>query len=245
MSSPGMKAGMGRVLLVCIDAEAVQHVTEGMQQFAIATEACNKVSLALRLLNHQKFEAVVVDLGLDRANEVLEQVRLSPSNRTVVTFAITDPQKPAGLKIQPHFAMEKPLSASSVGRTIKAAFGLIVRERRRSFRCPVTIPAVILTNGKEASCRLVNISEGGMAITETPSLQPGEHIKVLFALPGLRDRFAVESEVCWYDEKSGAGLRSLLISAEERSVLQEWLAAKLEEDLPEAVASQFRQNEPT
>ena len=244
MSSPGMKAAMGRVLLVCNDAEAVHHVTEGMQQFAIATEACNKVSLALHLLSHQKFEAVVVDVGLDRANEVLEQVRVSQSNRTVVTFAITDPQKPGSL-IKPHFAMEKPLSASSVGRTIKAAFGLIVRERRRSFRCPVTIPAVILTKGKEASCRVVNISEGGMAITETPSLQPGEQIRVLFALPGRRDRFTVESEVCWYDEKGRAGLRSLLISAEERSVLQEWLAAKLEEDLPEAVASQFRQNEPT
>jgi PilZ domain len=240
MSSPGMKAAMGRVLLVCNDAEAVQHVTEGMQQFAIATEACNEVSLALRLLNQQKFEAVVIDLGLDRANEVLEQVRLSQSNRTVVTFAITDPQKPAGLKIQPHFAIEKPLSASSVGRTIKAAFGLIVRERRRSFRCPVTIPAVILTNGKEANCRLVNISEGGMAITETPSLQPGEHVRVLFTLPGQRNRFTIESEVCWYDEKGRAGIRWLLISAEQRAVLQEWLAAKLEEDLPEAVASQFR-----
>ena len=245
MSFPGMKAAMGRALLVCNDAEAVRHVTGGMQQFAIETEACNEVSLALRLLSHHKFEAAVIDLGLERANEVLEQIRLSQSNRTVVTFAITELQKPTGLKIQPHFAMEKPLSASSVGRTIKAAFGLIVRERRRSFRCPVTIPALILTNGKEASCRLVNISEGGMAISETPSLQPGEQIRVLFALPGQRDRFTVESEVCWYDEEGRAGLRWLMISAEERSVLQEWLAAKLEEDLPEAVASQFRQNEPT
>jgi hypothetical protein len=240
MSSAGMKAAMGRVLLVCNDAEAVRHVTEGMQQFAIATEVCNKVSLALGLLKHQKFEAVVVDLGLGQANEVLERVRLSQSNRTAVTFAITDPQKPTGLKVQPHFAMEKPLSASSVGRTVKAAFGSIVRERRRSFRCPVTIPAVIQINGQEASCRLVNISEGGMAITETPSLKPGEQIRVLFTLPGQRDRFAVESEVCWYDEKGSAGLRSLLISAEQRAVLQEWLAAKLEEGLPEAVASQFR-----
>jgi hypothetical protein len=240
MSSPGMKAAMGRVLLVCDDAEAVWHVTEGMQQFAIATEVCNKVSLALGLLKHQKFEAVIVDVGLGQANEVLERVRLSQSNRTAVTFAITDPQKPNGLKVQPHFAMEKPLSASSVGRTVKAAFGLIVRERRRSFRCPVTIPAVILINGQEANCRLVNISEGGMAITETPSLQPGGHVRVLFTLPGQRNRFTVESEVCWYDEKGHAGIRSLLISAEQRAVLQEWLAAKLEEDLPEAVASQFR-----
>jgi hypothetical protein len=71
MSSPGMKVAMGRVLLVCNDVGDVQHVTEGMQQFSIATEACKKVSLALRVLNHQHFEAVVVDLGLDRANEVL------------------------------------------------------------------------------------------------------------------------------------------------------------------------------
>lgn len=244
MSSPGIKAAMGRVLLVCNDTAAIRQVTEGMQQFAIATEVCNKVSLALLLLN-QKFEAVVVDLGLGQANEVLEQVRLSQSNRTAVTFAITDPQKPTGLKIQPHFAMEKPLSASSVGRTVKAAFGLIVRERRRSFRCPVTIPAVILNNGKEASCRLVNISEGGMAITETPYLQTGGKVRVLFTLPGQLDRFTIESEVCWYDEKGRAGLRWLLISAEQRFVLEEWLAAKLEEDLPESVASQFRENEPT
>lgn len=84
-----------------------------------------------------------------------------------------------------------------------------------------------------------------MAITETPFLQPGEQIRVLFALPDQRDRFTVESEVCWNDEKGRSGLRSLLISAEGRSVLQEWLAAKLEKDLPEAVASQFQQHEPT
>jgi hypothetical protein len=240
MSSSGTKATMGRVLLICNDPAAIQQVAEGTQQFSIETEVCVEVSMALALLNRQKFEAIIVDCGLGQAGEILEQVRLSQSNRTAVTFAITDPQKPTTLKIQPHFGMERPLSASSVGRTLKVAFGLIVRERRRSFRCPVRIPAVILTNGKEASCRLVNISEGGMAITETPTLQPGGRVRVLFTLPGQRDRFTIESEVCWYDD----GLRSLLISAEQRSVLQEWIAAKLEEDLPESVASQFRQNEP-
>jgi hypothetical protein len=35
-------------------------------------------------------------------------------------------------------------------------------------------------------------------------------------------------------------LRSLLIPSEQKSMLQVWLAAKLEEDLPESVARQFR-----
>ena len=240
MSTTGTKAAMGRVLLVCNDPSAIRQVAEGMQRLAIATEVCPDAGMALRLLYRQKFEAVIIDSGLGQAGEILEQVRLSPSNRTAVTFAITDQQKPVSLKIQPNFVMEKPLSDRSVGYTLKAAFGLIVRERRRSFRCPLKVAAVLLSHGKEASCQLMNVSEGGMAITESPALKPGARVRVSFILPGQQDRFRIESEVCWYDEKGRAGLRSLLISSQQMPLLQEWLAAKLEEDLPESVACQFR-----
>ena len=231
---------MGRVFLVCNDPAVIQQVAEGMQSFAIATEVCNQVSMAGPLLSRQKFDGVIVDCELGQADELLEHVRLSHSNRTAVTFAITDPQKPVVFETQPNFLIERPLSESSVGRTLKAAFGLIVRERRRSFRCPVMIPAIIQNNGTQARCHLVNLSEGGMALTESPSLRPGSHIRVLFTLPHHRDRFSIESEVCWYDESGRAGLRSLIIPSAQRRVLQEWLAAKLEEDLPESVARQFR-----
>ncbi len=231
---------MGRVLLVCDDSATIQQLAEGTQQLAIATEVCADVDAALRLLNRKKFEAVIVDFGLAQAQEMLAQIRVSPSNRTAVTFAITDPALPAKFEIQPNFQIEKPLSTSSVGRTLKAAFGLIVRERRRSFRCPIEIPAAIESNGQEINCQVVNISEGGMAIAELPSLKPGAQVKVLFTLPGELLPFKIESEVCWYDEKGRAGLRSLMIPSEQKSLLQQWLAAKLEEDLPESVARQFR-----
>ena len=245
MSSPGTKAAMGRVLLVCNDLPAIQQLDEGMQQFAIATEVCNDASLAVRQLNRQKFEAVIVDLGLAQAGEVLEQVRLSPFNRTAVTFAIMTPQEPGSVEIQqdqirPNFVLEKPLSASSVGRTLKVAFGSIVRERRRSFRCPVAIPAVVMNDGVKSNCQVVNLSEGGMAIAESPSLKPGGQVKVVFTLPGQIDFFIFDSEVCWYDDKGRAGLRSLNIPPDQHSTLQNWLSIKLEEDLPESVALQFR-----
>jgi hypothetical protein len=115
-----------------------------------------------------------------------------------------------------------------------------VRERRRSFRCPVELPAEIEANGQRSNCTLVNISEGGMAITQTPQLRPGITVRVLFTLPGETVRFKIEAEVCWYDEKGRGGLRSLLIPSEQKSMIQVWLAAKLEEDLPESVARQFR-----
>jgi CheY-like chemotaxis protein len=245
MSSPGIgpagtSPAMGRVLLVCDDSAATQQLGDGMQQLAIETEVCVDVSAALRLLNRKKFEAVVVDFGLAHADELLAQVRRSPSNRTAVTFAITDPGQPTRFDIQPNFVMEKPLSTNTVGRTLKAAFGLIVRERRRSFRCPIKIPAAIQAHGEEVNCHIMNISEGGFAITESPVLKPGAQVRVLFKLPGEPTRFKIEAEVCWYDETRRAGLRSLMIPSEQKPILQQWLATKLEEDLPESVARQFR-----
>jgi len=127
-----------------------------------------------------------------------------------------------------------------VGRTLKAAFGLIVREHRRSFPGSIKVPAAIQANGEEVNCHLVNISEGGLAIAESPALKPGAQVRVLFKLPGEPVRFKIESEVCWYDETGRAGLRSLMIPSEQKSILQQWLAVKLEEDLPESVARQFR-----
>lgn len=242
MSSPGLKTAMGRLLLISNDAAVVEQVAEGMRAFGITTEVCGEVGMVLPLLSRQKFEAVMVDVEVGQAEQILVQLRLSPSNRTAVTFAITDPQKPAPLVTQPNFVMEKPLLPSSVARTLKAAFGLIVRERRRSFRCPTMVPAVVLSDGRESNCHVINISEGGMAIAQSPALKHGGQVRVLFTLPGQQVRFTVESEVCWYDETGLAGLRSLAIPAGQQSVLQEWLAAKLEEDLPESVASQFKKD---
>jgi hypothetical protein len=242
MSSPGIKTARCRLLLISNDSAVVEQVAEGMRALGITTEVCGEVGMVVPLLSRQKFEAVMVDVEVGQAGQILEELRLSASNRTAVTFAITDPQKHAPLTTQPNFVMEKPLFPSAVARTLKAAFGLIVRERRRSFRCPTMLPAVVLSDGRESNCHVINISEGGMAIAQSPALKHGGKVRVLFSLPGRQVRFTVESEVCWYDETGLAGLRSLAIPAGQKSVLQEWLAAKLEEDLPESVASQFRKD---
>jgi PilZ domain-containing protein len=239
MSSPGTSPSMGRVLLLCNDSAAVQQLCEGMHKLAIATEVCDNAGLAMRLLNRRKFEAVIVDLELAQAEQMLDQVRVSPSNQTAVTFAIIDQGKPAKFPHPPNFVMEKPLSASVIGRTLKAAFGFMVRERRRYFRCPTAIDATIERNGKKTGCHLINISEGGIALAESPSLKPGEQTKVLFMLPGVPVYFAIDSEVCWYDQQGRAGLRSLTMPPEQKSALQAWLAARLEEDFPDSVARQF------
>ena len=131
----------------------------------------------------------------------------------------------------------------SIRSTLKPAYGLILRERRRYFRCPISIPISILRQRMpEVRCYSVNISEGGMAVSTFVPLIAGEDVQVQFTLPDHEVPFSAESKICWL--KTGRlGLRFVTLSPERKSELQGWLSRKLEEELPESVACQFRKAE--
>ena len=60
----------------------------------------------------------------------------------------------------------RPLSAASIDLSLKAAYGLMIRERRRYFRCPVEVRVAILRAAMQTvHGHTVNISEGGLSIT--------------------------------------------------------------------------------
>ena len=247
MSAPRTATPLLRALLISGDPATTVQLTHTMDQFAIHTETCSNIAMAMRLLNRRKYDAVVLDLGLGtKAHELLERIRFSPSNETAVTFAVAERGQPAPDKqARPNFIIEKPLSPALVSRTLKAAFGLIVRECRRYFRCPLDVVAEIESKGSEnLRCQTVNVSEGGMAVIVPTPLTPGTQVKVRFALPGEKVHFNIESEVCWCDDKQRAGLQFLSLTSEQQIALQQWLAARLEQSLPESVSRQFEVTQP-
>jgi hypothetical protein len=234
---------MGSALLISNDPLIIEQLTTGMQQFAITSEVCADIAVAIALLNHRKFEAVVVDLKLgEQTRGLLEGLRLSPANGTAVTFAIADDITVSSkLEMQTNFVLERPLSAEAVDRMLKAAYGLIVRERRRYFRCPVEVPAEVWKNDTEQiRCQTMNVSEGGLAVNTSVRFRPGALVGVQFTLPGQPAEITAESEICWYDERSRAGLHFRSLSQRQKSLLDGWLSQRLEESLPESVASRFR-----
>jgi c-di-GMP-binding flagellar brake protein YcgR len=120
---------------------------------------------------------------------------------------------------------------------------MILRERRRYFRCPASIPVTILIkNMPEVRCHSVNISEGGMALRTVVPFSLGEEVQIQFTLPGHEIPFSVKSTVCWL-KSSHLGVRFVSLSSEHKSELQGWLSRKLEEALPEFVADKFRKAE--
>lgn len=233
---------VGRCLLVSNDSSTIDHITASLQQFAISAVVCPDSLTAVTLINTRKFEAVVVDFALGQhMTDILERVRLSPSNQNSVTFALVNPTEESYLQIQPNFVIRKPLVAQEIGSTLKAALGLVIRDYRRYFRCPVTVPVRIwIDNKAQVDCEMMNVSEGGLAVATPVRFTPGVAVRIDFALPGEPVKFEMEAEICWCDTKGRAGLHFRSVSEKNSLLLQAWLSRRLEEGIPEPVARLFR-----
>jgi len=236
---------VGLALLVSADPVTIQQFSLALRELSISPDACQDAASAGLLLKRRKFDAVIVDLQLgEESGHILDEARLSPSNRTAVTFGIgdNDAEGTSAFRKKSQFVFERPLSAQSIHKTLKPAYGLILRERRRYFRYPVSIPVIIRSESmQEVWCNSVNISGGGMAFSTQVPFLPGESVRVQFTLPDHTAPFFAESTICW--SKAGhLGVRFVSISDDQKSELQVWLSQKLEETLPEFVAEQFRES---
>ena len=233
---------VGRALLVSKDSTIVEGLLGVMHQFAIAVEVCRDVPTAATLIHTRKFESIIVDLVLGGpAAQLIERIRFSPSNSNCVTFALLDSAQGAELKTQPNFVIPKPFDDKQVRSMLKAALGLIIRDYRRYFRCPLTVPVLIDVDSKvQIPCQMMNISEGGLAITTTVNFDPGVTVKAEFTLPDASTVFSIDAEICWCDKKGCAGLHFRLVSPDQLVLLQDWLSQKIEQRIPEPVARLFR-----
>ena len=124
---------IGLLLLAPDDPVTIQQFSHALEELSISPDVCGKYPRPVGLLNRRKFDAVIVDLQLgEQAGLILDEARLSPSNRKAVTFAISgrDAQGTA-FRNKTAFVFERPLSAKSIANTLRPAYGLILRERRR------------------------------------------------------------------------------------------------------------------
>lgn len=235
---------VGRVLLVSRDSEATRQIGEVMRSHALSAEVSVGVAAACERLSHHKYEAVVIDLSLSPdAIDFLRQVRNNASNRTDVTFALADNKDDTALALRHgyNFVLERPLTAEAILHTVRVAYGLIVRERRRYFRYSITVPAVLARKAaSEIYARTINVSEGGLALT-TPTLLPiGSEATVEFTLLDPTLRIKAEGKVCWTNGQGATGLSFGFLPFDLASALQQWLSLKLEKELPGEVAERFR-----
>jgi DNA-binding NarL/FixJ family response regulator len=234
MSNAGAPESIGRMLLVSPSSLTMYQVAKSAHRFPMSVEVCTNARTALDLVNRQKFDAVTVDLSLGHvAVTILREMRLPASqNRTAVAFAISGNKgdKAAAFAAGSSFVLGRPLTFDSIRWTLQAAHGLILRERRRYFRCPIAMAVSIQQEGMPpVSGETEDISEGGIALRIPAPLTPGAEATVQFTLPGSQLPIRAEVKICWYNEQCHAGLSFLALSPHDCSELEGWIARRFEE----------------
>jgi DNA-binding response OmpR family regulator len=216
-----------QALLCSSDSQVVSALQRILTSSGIVLEICTQADVGMARLHQEKFDAVFIDCDdLPLGGELLKALRTTPSNKQAIAFALlnggTDVQK--AYKLGANFTLEKPLTVDLTTRTLRAATGLIARERRRYFRQEVCahVQMWIKHEGSEteSSALMTNLSETGMLLSQV-ELRPNLKVRFEFTLPWTEILVRGAGVVTWASAEF-AGVRIAVPRAMKRT-LEDWV----------------------
>jgi hypothetical protein len=166
-----------------------------------------------------------VDRESDPELSVLTQLRISSSSRRAVAFAIVPEHSsvPEASRVS-DFILGKPLNSVNMSRRLRAAYGIMLKERQRYFRHPLRL-SVHLTDStyRRFLGETINISQTGIALECATPFAVGELVHLEFYLPALADKMNCKAQIMWRGERGKTGLKFTSMNAADRERLASWI----------------------
>src|SRR5580693_8812664 len=174
-----------QALLVSTDDSAADVLGRVLSGFGIATDRSSDPETTLERIQHQRFDALVVDFDDPKAaEEVLRQAKTLGSAPLSIALVADTSKVRQILSSGAHFVLYKPISEEAAQAGLRAAAALLSRERRRAFRVPVQAPVEIrLPDGGKADGILLDLSETGMDLLTPEAQSAGTLLGFHFQLP--------------------------------------------------------------
>jgi CheY-like chemotaxis protein len=216
-----------RVLVVCSDQDSANLLSLVLGEMGIAAEHTPSISRGLERLNDEVFDAVILDYRADQGGEeFLAKLRHTRKSRNTLLVAIVDGEFSARpvFGLGANFVLYRPLSLERTRLSLRAARGLMRRERRRAPRIPVNSPTSVAYPGEEdASATMVDLSESGTSVRSGNTLPPACKVYFQFALPGQEQAVRLSGEVAWQDASGRTGIRFVDVPQASRRLMHAWL----------------------
>lgn len=233
---PASVKQLGTALVMSADNRLIDQFSKTFKQIDVSIVSTSLVRDSMELIHGKKFEAFVLDTAIDTTHlDLLSEIRSSASNSNALVIAIAAPGPlcDRAREVGANFVLEQPLPAEIIHRTIRAAYGMIVRECRRYFRCPLKVNATVWSSvSGDMQGETVNLSEDGMALFLPYSLAVDTELLVRFKLPPHPKELVVRAKITRTQENRLAGLKFVEIPDVTRGLLHEWLSHRLEEKIP-------------
>lgn len=182
-------------------------------------------------LGRTKFEALVLDFDLGvRASALLDCARANPANRNAVIFAIVNDKSDTQEAIAhgANFVFERPLVIEDIRNIVHTARDLMVRERRRYFRCAAELPILLSEkrSGLSFQCTTMNVSRSGMAVKTPSPLAVAGEVDLTFSVGHNAYTVRASGTVVWDDKHGKSGISFRCRTAEMQTHLNAWLDAQ-------------------
>jgi c-di-GMP-binding flagellar brake protein YcgR len=214
-------------LLVCPDQDSASLLALMQSELGMAAEHTTSISCGVELLDSRHFDAIILDYRADRSSEeFLARLRQSAKNRSSMLIAIVDGTFNARpvFGLGANFVLYRPLSSERTRMSLRAARGLMRRERRRSPRKPVSSTANVAYPGApELNAALTDLSDGGTSLVTASRIPPACKVYFEFALPGQKQLVRLSGDVAWQDASGRTGIRFLDVPQSSRRLIQSWL----------------------
>jgi CheY-like chemotaxis protein len=217
-------------LVVCSDDRIVRLLRNVLGELEIEVEHCSDSVQASKKLAQQRFEAVIIDCKDRHDFSLLQGIRSGDRNRRSMTVAIIDARSDlhATFESGANFVVYKPISSEKAKSSFRAARALMQRERRRSVRLHVNIPAYFrFENGDGEQATISGLSEGGLSVRfGSANRKKAGTIGLCFALPETTTVIEATGLVAWQDTRYRAGIQFATIPDASRRSLKDWLEAQ-------------------
>ncbi len=218
-------------LVVCADRKAVRVLAQILQELSIEAEHCEEPSAAMARVAAQHYDGVVVDCqDQTAAIELITAVRKSTINKGTLIIALVDGREQVRdiFGQGANFVVYKPVSVERAGSSLRAARGLMRREKRGKLRVSLHVPASITyATAENVAATLLDLSEDGLAIQSERRLPPRCKVYFQFNLPGDKSSVRLSGDVVWQDSSGRVGIRFVDVPQSSRRTLNEWIKGSL------------------
>jgi response regulator RpfG family c-di-GMP phosphodiesterase len=214
-------------LLVSNDYATLTAVSGGVKKYGAKFALVPTAEAARDYLERKKVDGVFVDMQVAGARELIEGVRKGSSNGKAAIFACvaTQGESTATLNAGANFLLKRPLNVDGVALHITIAKDIMLKEKRKYFRHSVNLPVKLRDGEVEQQARIVNLSEGGMAVRGGKAMKYQSALEFTFEL-ALGAEISGKGHVAWTSSEGMAGILFQSLEGMGRGNLGTWLNAR-------------------
>lgn len=216
-------------LLVSRDPGVVGVMNNWLDKLSIQTNLCLSASKAIDQLSGSNMDLVILDWE-EGTQELLQKIQVTRKwqKPTIVAISEMDRHVPGV-----HVVVQKPVTAESVIRPLKAAYSRMLFDHRRHARYSVMSRVNVNdVSGAAVEVTITDVGDGGVGMSTKYPFAVGDVVSFQLPLPGVERPIHVQARVRWTRHYGAVGCELVRIPPVDLNILHDWLKSKTQVKKP-------------